>query len=96
MIMPKTPSEPADLHTIGGRLRWAREHYVLPDGGKLTSPRKAAEHFRWNPNTYKSHELGFRQDKGLKLAHAERYARGYGVAIEWILTGRGEPYRRRA
>jgi hypothetical protein len=85
-----------DLKTPSGRLQWARESYVTSDGGRLTSPRKAAKHFGWNENTYKSHENGVRQGEGLKLKHAERYARAFGVDIAWLMTGRGTPFARRA
>jgi hypothetical protein len=95
--MPKQHSEPPDLKTIGGRIRWAREQYVTPEGGRLTSPRAAAKFFGWkSEDTTKSHESGARQSKQLKLEHAEKYARAYGVTVEWILTGRGNPYRRTA
>jgi hypothetical protein len=94
--MPRFYSDPPDLKTIGGRLRWAREHYVTPDGGSLESIRAAAKFFGWNENTYKSHEQGLRQAQALKRDHAERYARAYGVAIDWLVLGLGEPYRKRA
>jgi hypothetical protein len=85
-----------DLKTQAGRLQWAREQYVTADGGRLLSPRKAAQHFGWNENTYKSHESGIRQGEGLKLKHAEKYARALNVDIAWLMTGRGSPYLKRA
>lgn len=92
--MGKQSEVPADLATIGGRLRWAREQYVTPDGGHLTSSRAAARFFGWNENTYKSHEQGERQSKGMKFEHAEKYARALNVTIEWLLIGRGHPLAR--
>jgi hypothetical protein len=83
--MAKQSSEFPDLQTPGGRLRWAREAWGLP------SSRAAAERFGWNENTYKSHELGIRGSEGFKLKTAERYARAFGVSVEWLTTGRGSP-----
>jgi len=90
--MGRRAAEPADLTTIGGRLRWAREQYVTPDGGHLTSSRSAARFFGWPENTYKSHEQGERQAKALKYEHAEKYARALNVTIEWLVLGRGAPF----
>ena len=90
--MGKQAKEPADLTTIGGRLRWAREQYVTPDGGHLPSARGAANFFGWKENTYKSHEGGARQAKSLKYEHAEKYARAYHVTVEWLVLGRGHPF----
>lgn len=93
----KQPDLPADLTTIGGRIRWAREQYVTPDGGRLASPRAAAKFFGkpWNGNTVKAHERGERQTEQLKKETAERYARAYGVSIEWLVLGRGSPYEKK-
>lgn len=84
--MSKTPSEPPNLQTPGGRLRWAREAM------HLSSPRAAAQKFGWNENTYKSHEQGMRGSAGLKVATARKYARAFGVSVEWLTTGTGAPY----
>lgn len=93
--MAKTHTEPPDLKTIGGRIRWAREQYVRPDGGALTSPRAAAAFFGWPPDSTKAHESGARQRDQLKTVLAERYSRAYGVDIAWLMTGRGSPYEKR-
>ena len=90
--MGRQAAEPADLETIGGRLRWAREQYVTPDGGRLSSSRAAARFFGWPENTYKSHEQGERQVKALKYDHAEKYARAYNITVEWLVLGRGHPF----
>lgn len=91
----KQPELPADLTTIGGRIRWAREQYVTSDGGRLISPRAAAKAFGWNENTTKSHEQGLRQTQQLKQDTAEKYARAYGVSVEWLVLGRGTPYEKK-
>lgn len=94
MAMGRQATEPPDLSTISGRLRYAREAYVTPDGGKLTSSRAAAKFFGWPENTYKAHERGERQAAGMKTENAERYARAFGVSIEWLALGRGQPFVR--
>lgn len=74
--------EPADLKTQNGRLRWAREQ-------RHPSARAAAHANGWNENTYKSHEQGIRRGGSLTEDDAKRYARAFGVSVEWIMTGRG-------
>lgn len=44
----------------------------------------AAHAVGMRPSTYLGHENGFR---GFK-SHADRYARKFGVSLEWLLTGR--------
>lgn len=96
VAMARHHTEPPNLKTIGGRIRWAREQYVTPDGGRLTSPRNAAAYFGWpSGDTAKSHEQGTRQSVQLKAETAERYSRAYGVDVAWLLTGRGSPYEKR-
>lgn len=85
--MPRQPSEPADLRTQGGRLRWARERLHIP------SIRAAAIKFGWNENTYKSHEQGTRGAEGVKTRHLEKYARAYRVSLSWLATGTGDPLK---
>jgi hypothetical protein len=85
--MARVASQPPDLSTQHGRLRWARER------AGFTSSRSAAAAFDWNENTYKSHELGIRQAEGLKTRHLERYARAFQVSQAWLATGKGDPLR---
>lgn len=73
-----------DLTTQAGRLRYARAR-------KHASMRGAANANGWNENTYKSHELGIRRDGALPEEDARRYARAFGVSVQWLLTGRGKP-----
>ena len=77
--MPRRPSEPADLNTQHGRLRWAREH------AGFSSIRGAAVAHGWNENTYKSHEQGIRRKGGLPLGEVKKYARAFGVSDAWLL-----------
>lgn len=82
--MPKlVTNDQPDLTTQHGRLRWARI-----DAG-FDSMRGAAQAHGWNENTYKSHEQGIRQAEGLKLKHAERYARAFKVNLLWLTAGQG-------
>jgi transcriptional regulator with XRE-family HTH domain len=75
-------SEPLpDLKTLPERLRWARER------AGFTSPREAARAFGWNPNTYKSHELGIRGVRGLPETTLKKYGRALRVPWEWLTLG---------
>lgn len=68
---------------IHERLEWARTN------AGHSSPRAAAEAFGWNPNTYKSRELGFR---GISdQSEVRKYARAFRVSFIWLLTGEGNP-----
>ena len=75
---------PPNMKTQTGRLRAAREL-------QFSSMRGAANSFGWNENTYKSHEQGIRRDGALTEADARKYARAFGVAASWLLTGQGDP-----
>jgi len=81
--MGKQATEPPDLNTIGGRLRWARELRQFP------SSRSAAQAFGWNENTYKAHEQGERGKEGLKTKYVEAYTRAFKINAEWLMTGKG-------
>src|SRR5690606_19234728 len=48
------------------------------------SAMEAAQHFGWGYSTYASHENGSR---GMRLDAARKYARAFGVAVGWLLTG---------
>jgi len=63
---------------IAARLRQAR------DAMGLRNATEAANHFKWNVITYRSHENGLR---GLTLSVAAEYAKTYGVRLEWLVTG---------
>lgn len=62
------------------RLKLAREN------AGFNSPREAARHFRWNENTYKARENGFR-DFGVD--EAKDYGRAFGVSWIWLVSGEG-------
>lgn len=49
------------------------------------SPRKAAEAFGWNKNTYKSRESGIRGMPPQDIV--AMYARAFNVDFLWLLTG---------
>lgn len=63
------------------RLAWAREQRGL-------KPPAAAEALGIPRSTYYQHENGTR---GFKRAEAIRYAQFFGVSLEWLLTGKGQP-----
>lgn len=63
------------------RLQWARER------AGYDTPTEAARALGVKEPTYLGHENGFR---GFKST-ADRYARGFRVNLEWLLTGRGSP-----
>lgn len=44
---------------------------------------EAVRELGWNPNTYKSHEFGVR---GIDPLDAYKYARAYGVSVEFLLA----------
>lgn len=69
------------------RLAWARE-----EAGYETATDAAGAVGEKVP-TYIGHENGSR---GFNRKKAEKYARRYGVSLEWLLTGKGEPKRARA
>ena len=64
------------------RLREARER-----AGFKTAA-EAARTFGWHPDSYKSNENGIR---GLTIANARKYGRGYRVDAEWLLFGKSPP-----
>lgn len=77
----KNRDELKERHERSIRLREAREKAGL--GG----PRKLAERFGWNENTYKAHEGG---RNGFGVADARRYAKGFKVSFNWLYLGEGE------
>lgn len=64
--------------SLAARLRKARQ-----DKGYATA-RAAAAAFGWPGDTYTQHENGLREPR---RETAERYARAFGVALAWLLTG---------
>lgn len=70
------------LKTAHERLKWARENIAHFD-----SATEAAIALEVKEPTYLAHENGSR---GLARSGA-RYARRFGISLEWLLTGRGEP-----
>lgn len=64
---------------IAARLRSAREKL-------FSTARAAADALGMNPTTLRTHEAGTR---GVGYEDLQRYARRYGVALDWLLTGRG-------
>jgi hypothetical protein len=70
---------------VTGRLRHAR----LRAG--FSQRFAAAEKYGWDYPEYVAHERG---QTGLTLLAAKRYAKGFGVSVEWLLYGIGEMDRR--
>lgn len=62
------------------RLTWARSQ-------KYSDPKDAAEAMGVTPSTYYGHENGSR---GLARA-ASRYASFFGVSLDWLVNGKGDP-----
>lgn len=89
-MVGRTAEGQPDLNTLGGRLRWARENWARRMGASY-SMRAAAAYFGWPENTYKSHEMGERQKKGLKTEYLKKYSKAYGVDAGWLATGLGSP-----
>lgn len=70
----------SDNKKMGARLRQARE------ASGYSSASDAAEALGMVYSTYAGHENGNRAIVG----SLERYARRFGVSVDWLLTGRGE------
>ena len=67
---------------VAARLKLARK----AAGFKTAS--EASRRFGWNLNTYAGHEHGTR---GITTRSAPVYAAAFGVRVEWLLLGHGEP-----
>lgn len=74
-------SAPGREATPAERLRWSREH------AGYTQASDAARAMGVKIPTYIGHENGSRSF----APSAERYARFFHVALDWLLTGRGDP-----
>lgn len=49
----------------------------------------AADNFGWPVEKYKAHDDG---RNGFGTADARKYAKAYGVSVEWLVLGTGDPY----
>ncbi len=78
--MTTRPKPPADLKTPHGRLQHARE------AAQYASAALAARAMGVLEPVYQAHENG---SKGLSRSGA-RYAKFFNVALDWLMTGRGE------
>lgn len=78
-LLHSFPDYPLAMASAGERLRQAREK------AGYTSANQAAEALGISRATYAQHENGLR---GFPAARAERYARFFRVAPEWLLYGR--------
>ncbi len=67
------------MSEISDRLRDAR----ISKGFEKASD--AAERFGWTYSTYAGHENGHR---GIKPPDLQKYARAFGVTVEWLMTGK--------
>lgn len=72
---------------IGERLKWAREQ------AGYKSAAAAARALGIPEATYYGHENGARG--GFKIDDGVRYAKKFKINLEWLLTGEGDPGRRR-
>lgn len=70
-----------DKKKIGMRIRAARK------AAGFRYAREAAEALAMEYPTYAGHENGSKNAKG----EIEKYARRFGVSIDWLLTGKGKP-----
>lgn len=66
------------------RLREARE------AAGFETATDAARKFGWTYPTYTGHENGHR---GIKPPDMEKYAKAFGVSVEWLMTGRRDRER---
>jgi len=66
------------------RLRTSREKSGFP------SAQQAAERHGWPIGTYRSHENG---QRGFPVETAKKYARAFGVSVQWLITGEGHAKR---
>jgi hypothetical protein len=73
------------LEFVTGRLRHAR----LRAG--FSQRFAAAEKYAWDYPEYVAHERG---QASVSLQAAKRYAKGFGVSVEWLLYGIGDMDRR--
>ena len=83
--MPRRRSDPADLSLQSGRLVWARSYARYP------SSAVAASIQRWNEHNYKAHETGARGRKGIPPEDLLKYAKAFGVDLQWLAFGIGSP-----
>ncbi len=67
------------METTADRLRQARQQ------AGFNTAAEAIERYGWTKSTTYCHENGLR---GL-TRHAKKYARAYGISIDWLLTGKG-------
>lgn len=70
------------------RLQWARSRV-------FETAQDAAEAFGERPGTYRAYERGPDASKSIPLDHqkAIAFAKRLGVRWEWLLEGKGEPWR---
>lgn len=77
--------------------RHLEKHEIEARAARLVQARKEAglrgaaavrERFGWNENTYKAHEQG---RNGFGLSDAKEYAKAFGVSLQWLQHGLGEP-----
>lgn len=73
-------SRPVPDPALADRLKTARQ-LIFP------SAAAAADALSINPVTLRTHEAGTR---GVSFRDLDRYARRYGVSIEWLITGKGD------
>lgn len=72
-------TKPAVQADIAQRLKWARARI-------FTTASEAAEALDMKPVTLRAHENG---QNGINIYDLERYARRFGVSLQWLLTGDG-------
>jgi transcriptional regulator with XRE-family HTH domain len=75
-----TKAPPAEQLAMAARLRSVRE------GAGINSAAEAAKRLGMAYQTYAGHEIG---KTGFKHSSAIRYARVFGVDLQWLLTGEG-------
>ncbi len=83
--LEQMPQGEPSLDLVTGRLRHAR----LRAG--FSQRFAAAQKFGWHYPDYVAHERG---QVTLSLQSAKKYAKGFGVSVEWLVYGLGEMDRR--
>lgn len=81
--MVKGTQSPRARLEAAHRLRWLRER------AGIKTAKEAAQKFKWNYNTYKSHESGTKRN--ISKQAATRYKKAFNVSLDFLLTGAQPP-----
>ena len=71
------------MDEIHERLQWMRRQRGFETAAD------AARAYGWNEVTYRAHEAGPVDGRGIKRSVAEKYAAAFRYSLSWFLTGEG-------